>query len=712
MKLPFRRAKEKKASAVQYVNGVYILGGSSAGNQRLTNYVQGYRLCDTIYSCVNLIVQSAALVPWYVYREQADGEPVELDRHILADWMDNPGPGMDWSEFVTRIGTFYHSTGNVYLKKNVGGFGLRGKVEVLRPQAMTIKLTKIDGDVLRYEYRVGGIVDYYKPEDIVHLKMFNPEESPNSYGLSPIQVLARKVDIIHFGELWTLALLENDARPSGALVAENKVLTPEQREVLQEQFTQRYGGYENAGKPLVLEGGLKWEPFAITPKEMEFLNSRKVTMREICAAFKVPPELLGDNENKTYSNIKEARKALYQEAVLPFLGRVKGALNREVVPLFDSRGAYLDYDVSGIDALSEDLNALWARGIQAYQAGTITRNEFRAEIGYGDLEGVPDMIADPISLMTTPVAEIGKPKPEPETVPEEPQDEPEDEPSVDEGGKPKKAAMGLKSAKDGGFWVKPERKEAKWNAFHRRILARQRPIEAIAKKYLGEQADHIRKNVKGVPLSQINRWGILDVSQEAERFVDASIKWYIDSFTKGVRAGMAAGKGEISDGEEKGWTWQPGYEQIIRDMIVKSGTKIAETTMEYVMHTLDLAEAMNWTVDEFARAIREQLDTQEPWRAKRIAVTEAAKVENFGELQGYKETEYVELKGWLCAFVELSRQAHKDADARYSEEPIALDEPFDVGGDKMMHPLDGSLGAGPGQIINCYCTMFPRVKEI
>ena len=97
-------------------------------------------------------------------------------------------------------------------------------------------------------------------------------------------------------------------------------------------------------------------------------------------------------------------------------------------------------------------------------------------------------------------------------------------------------------------------------------------------------------------------------------------------------------------------------------------------------------------------------------RARRIARTEAGKVENAGELEGYKETEFIEFKGWLCSFVELSRQAHKDADATYSDDPIPLDEDFIVDGESLSCPLDPK--GSPGNVINCLCTLFPQVKEI
>src|SRR4030042_5379401 len=103
MKWPWSKKIEQKAGAdslVQYQSGIYFLGASTAGNQRLKNYVAGYRLSDTVYSCINLITQAALSVPWYVYRDVKgdDGEwdVEEMENHPFNEFMDNPGPGRDW----------------------------------------------------------------------------------------------------------------------------------------------------------------------------------------------------------------------------------------------------------------------------------------------------------------------------------------------------------------------------------------------------------------------------------------------------------------------------------------------------------------------------------------------------------------------------------------------------------------------------------------
>jgi HK97 family phage portal protein len=726
---PFNKRRiEQKAgdSLVQYQSGIYFIGSSGKTQRRLKNYIEGYKACDTVFSCVNLIVQSALNVPWYVYKNVGD-EVEEVERHPLYDWMEEPGPGMDWKEFTERSYSYFQTAGNNYIKKLIGSQKKYAQVDVLQPQYVEIKTERMTGAIIEYEYKVNGMKFVFPPDEIIHTKTFNPDDP--LYGMSTVAAIARQVDISQYGQEWTIALLENEARPSGALVTTAR-LTEDQRTQLKQEFTDKHAGYQNAGRPLVLEGGLEWKPFSITPKELEFLNSERVNMRKICAAFKVPPELLGDNENKTYSNVKEARKAVYQEAVMPMLEKFKSSLNRTLVQDFDPSGTYfLDFDTSGIEALSEDLDSLWTRTKDSLTGGLITRNEAREAINYEAIEEGEDVLYEPSMVTVVPVSELGQPTPEPppqlvvppgtlpEAVPDEDEENAPGEATAKAAsttqGKAQTPRLAHPSAIGGGFWRDPDHKAAKWNSFQRRVRAREGAIKEIAKQFLNGQADRIAKAVRQAPsLDMLNMWALIDKDAEAEKYFDISAKWYESTFGKAVTAGIAATKRELVEGEGKTRTFTPDQLARIRLLILKSGTKIAETTMQEVMDYFLQAEAENWTVEEFAKAIRTNTEVKIPWKARRIAMTEAAKIENYGEIEGYRATEFVDLKGWLCLKMPTSREAHIDADADYGDNPIPLDEPFMVGGEPMMAPLDDSCGAGAGNIINCKCGTFPRVSTI
>jgi HK97 family phage portal protein len=239
------------------------------------------------------------------------------------------------------------------------------------------------GMISGYVYEVNGKRVAFDPSEILHLKLFNPTNE--WYGMPPIKAAARSVDHNNEGRSWNVALLQNRAMPSGALSTKDD-LTEEQFSRLKKQVETQYSGAQNAGRPLVLEGGLSWQSMALSPTDMDWLQGLKLSSREICSVFGVPPELIGDHENATYSNYQEARKAFYQETVLPTMDWIRDEFNNWLAPKF-GEDLIVDYDTENVEALAEDRDAVWTRVTNAVKTGVLTPNEARHELGYDDIQG-------------------------------------------------------------------------------------------------------------------------------------------------------------------------------------------------------------------------------------------------------------------------------------------------------------------------------------
>jgi HK97 family phage portal protein len=136
-------------------------------------------------------------------------------------------------------------------------------------------------------------------------------------------------------------------------------LTREQFERLKEELEQGFAGAANAGRPMVLEGGLDWKTIALSPRDMDFIEAKHAAARDIALAFGVPPMLLGIPGDNTYSNLAEANRALWRQTIVPLVRRVTDDLSNWLAPAFD--GARLTADFEGVEALAEDRTALWAR---------------------------------------------------------------------------------------------------------------------------------------------------------------------------------------------------------------------------------------------------------------------------------------------------------------------------------------------------------------
>ena len=202
--------------------------------------------------------------------------------------------------------------------------------------------------------------------------------------MSPIEAAAVAIDTHNAAAGWNKALLDNAARPSGALVyagADGTVLTDAQHERIKQAFAEQSAA--NAGRPLVLEGGLDWKPMWLSPRDMDFLEAKHAAAREIALAFGVPPMLLAIPGDYTYANYQEANRALWRQSVLPLAARIACALTNWLAPAFGD-GLVLAADTDRVEALSSDRAALWER---VSNATFLTVNEKRLATGYGAPDG-------------------------------------------------------------------------------------------------------------------------------------------------------------------------------------------------------------------------------------------------------------------------------------------------------------------------------------
>lgn len=636
----------------------------------------------TAYSCISLIAQTCASIPWQLFNTpRTPREKIqEIKKHKLLDLIRRPNPHEGQSAFTERYVSFFKLSGNTYIERVGPNPGEPRELYSLRPDRVKVDPGDSLGIVKGYIYSAGGKTETFHDGEILHMKSFHPLD--DWYGLSPIEVAGRGIDISNMALAWNYKLLQNDARPSGALVTE-KGLDDEQRDRLKEDIKTEYGGFENAGRPLLLEAGMKWEQMSLGPKEMDWLNLDKVTLRKICTVFNIAPELMGDTEQKKFSNYQEARKALYMEVILPHMDFFRDEFNNWLTPLFGDN-LRLDYNRDAIKALQEEATKTFERMSKAYW---LTVDEKRIATGYEeDPSGNGGVILVPLNFI--PISDITEGR---------------------EGG--------TKAEDKLSFWQVKARKKLLWRHFMKRVEMKERILYNPIKQYLRNQAQKVKKAFSQVhDMSSIDINAVFNVDEHGGKYARKFMSYYIDAAMKAGEAGIQASQGKLMDLniEEKQdpdvFAITPALRKILEEMILESGTKIAKTTLTKIERMMEKALKENWTVEQFTQNIWERLDGLALSRSRRIANTEMGKVENWGQLEGYKQSELVELKGWLSAFLPTSRTDHTEADAYYSEHPIPLDQGFEVGGELLQYPGDPS--GSPGNVIECKCATYPEVKEL
>ena len=426
MKNVFRRAPLViKESATQAIISMQNLGNAVWTPRQYDKFAEeGYQKNIVAFKAINELITAAEQAPWYV-QKLVNGEWKDDDTNDLAKLLKQPNPQQSGSSFFGSLVGYYSIAGNSYIEgvKPSPGRPPR-ELYTLRPDRMKVLPGKTGP--AGYKYTVGGGEKTWTIAEnaIRHIKTFNPLD--DWYGMSAMEAAAFAIDIHNGALAWNKSLLDNSAKPSGALVYAPKrenapdFLPDEQFTKLKQQMDELYTGVANAGRPMLLEGGLQWVQFSLSPSDMDYINSKNMTARDICTAWGVPPQLLGIPGDNTYSNMKEARQALWEQKVLPLLYKIRDELNAWLVPQFGVEYRIV-LDEDAIPALAPRREEQWKK---LQDANFLTVNEKREALGYEEIEG-GDVLYIPATLIplgsspfgreeTPPPAPVAKPAAEEE----------------------------------------------------------------------------------------------------------------------------------------------------------------------------------------------------------------------------------------------------------------------------------------------------------
>ena len=341
---------------------------------------EGFARNPVAYRCVRMIAEAAASVPLVVFdqgRHSAD--------HPLLQLLERPNPEQGRADLMEAFFGGLQTAGNAYLEAAEDEDGLPIELYSLRPDRMKV-VPGARGWPQAYSYTVGAqTVQLVRGADgwmpVLHLKLYHPAD--DHYGFSPLEAAAFAVDVHNASGAWNKALLDNAARPSGALVygggETSERLSEEQFERLKAELTEAHTGAMSAGRPLLLEGGLDWKPMSLSPADLDFIAGKHAAAREIALAFGVPPPLLGIPGDNSYANFKEANAAFWRHTVVPLAERTARALTGWLGPRFGA--VSIGCDLDGVPALAPEREALWAR-LEA--ASFLSLEERRRMAGLGD----------------------------------------------------------------------------------------------------------------------------------------------------------------------------------------------------------------------------------------------------------------------------------------------------------------------------------------
>jgi HK97 family phage portal protein len=356
-----KAAPDQKASATGGVVAFHA-GGRVAWSSRDTVALtkSGFSCNPVGFRCVKMIAEAAAALP-LVLQDEAR----RFDVHPLLDLLARPNGAQGRADLFENLFGQLLLSGDGYLEAVFGESGMPLELHVLRSDRMSL-VPGANGWPVAYEYKVGSRKHRFdvsgETQPICHVRLFNPQD--DHYGLSPMQAAASALDVHNSASRWSKSLLDNAARPLGAIVYKGVDgqghLGADQYERLLDEMASHHQGAANAGRPMLLEGGLDWKPMGFSPSDMEFQKTKESAAREVALAFGVPPMLLGLPGDATFANYQEAHRAFYRLTVLPLASKVLASVSNWLAG-FSGDGARLVPDLDGVPALATEREAQWRR---------------------------------------------------------------------------------------------------------------------------------------------------------------------------------------------------------------------------------------------------------------------------------------------------------------------------------------------------------------
>ncbi len=380
-------APDRKASAtgpVVATGGAYGVGRAVWSPRDIPTLTRnGFAANPVGFRVVKVIAEAAAALP-LVLQDQGQ----RYDDHPLGRLVARPNAAQGQAELFEALYGQLLLSGNAYLEAVGGAPGvLPTELHVLRSERMSL-VPGGDGWPVAYDYTVGGRKHRFAVSEehstICHVKSFHPQD--DHYGFSAMQAAASAVDVHNAASRWSKALLDNAARPSGAIIYKTAdgqgTMSEDQYTRLIDEMAENYQGARNAGRPMLLEGGLDWKPMGFSPSDMEFQKTKESAAREIALAFGVPPMLLGIPGDATYANYQEANRAFYRLTVLPLATRVTAAVSAWLARFAETE-VCLKPDLDQVPALAAEREVQWRR---ISDADFLTRDEKRGLLGLPPLD--------------------------------------------------------------------------------------------------------------------------------------------------------------------------------------------------------------------------------------------------------------------------------------------------------------------------------------
>lgn len=351
---------------------------------------------STALACTKLLSDTIASLPLGVYRDLGNGHAEPMVDHPLWRLLHRaPNAEQTVVDFWGGGCTSLELRGNMVTRKVRG---VSGNVVALLPLAWDyLRVWRRDDGALRYTFGE----EEYGADDVLHIRGFGgaPEGGLSTIALACETFASAKAVNRAAGKVFA-----NGVRASGVLMLEDSLSGPERSE-LEDILGSKFAGAQNAGRPMILDRGMKWQALSINPDEAQMLESRRFSVEEVCRIFGVPPHMVGHTEKSSSwgTGIEAQTTGFLKFTLRSRLKRIETALEQQLLTPDDiARGVSIQFNLEGLlRADSAGRTAFYSSGLQN---GWLTINEVRAKEGLPPVAGgdVPRM-----QVQNVPITEAG-----------------------------------------------------------------------------------------------------------------------------------------------------------------------------------------------------------------------------------------------------------------------------------------------------------------
>lgn len=303
----------------------------------------------TVFSCVNVKAQGISSVPFNLYKKTDNGRDKATDHPLFNILNLQVNPFMTsttWREMIVQDIELRGTHFSQIVRNNAG------KIVALYPlqfdnMTVDVDMGKNNNPNITYTYtNLDGYSRSLKSENV--LRIVGLPSTNGILGITPITQNSLSIGLGMSAEIFGEKFFSNGANGSGILSTDGEFKTDQAMERIRSQFGEKYKGLANSKKPILLEGGMKWQPITISNNDSQFLETRQFQKSEIASIFRVSPHLINDLSNATFSNITELSQEHVKYCLMPLGVKIESSINTQLLSKKEQKEYYCELNYDGL----------------------------------------------------------------------------------------------------------------------------------------------------------------------------------------------------------------------------------------------------------------------------------------------------------------------------------------------------------------------------